>query len=462
MTGNCALTLLAAHINDAGISVLDADRILYREPGFALLEDDNLITGIPAFENARIKPRRIQNRYWSELRTDPLPDRRFQHLSPADLVSRQLEQVWQQVSSSGDRLVIAVPAYMTSENLGLFLGIANEIGVPIVGLIDAAVAATRREYRGAVLTHVDMSLHAASLSRMSQNGQAQLERSAIIEDCGLMSLYDGWIRAISDAFVKQSRFDPLHTAETEQLLLDRLNDWLVAASSRDVVALDIEYMGISHNAAIESLHLVSAAAPVYQKIASQLRAVYRAEETPAIQLSDRAARMPGLADMLAARVGGEVFLLEPGATARGLITRCRDMQRGEGGVSLIRHLPWDQAAITIETADAPEVASGQPTHLLFENTAYAIDGRPLLLGSQPGGDERWIDLRAEMPGVSRRHCSLVRKNGQCVIEDYSRYGTFLNGHKIDGSAVLQVGDLVRLGTPGFELRLIMTEADDGA
>ena len=116
----------------------------------------------------------------------------------------------------------------------------------------------------------------------------------------------------------------------------------------------------------------------------------------------------------------------------------------------------------VETADAPEVASGQPTHLLFENTAYAIDGRPLLLGSQPGGDERWIDLQAEMPGVSRRHCSLVQKNGQCVIEDYSRYGTFLNGHKIDGSAVLQVGDLVRLGTPGFELRLIMTEADDGA
>ncbi len=301
--------------------------MLYREPGFALLEDENLVTGIPAFENSRVRPRQIQNRFWSELRTDPLPDRRFQHLSAADLVSRQLEQIWPQVSQSGDRLVVAVPAYMKSENLGLFLGIANEIGVPVVGLVDAAVAATRREYRGAVLTHVDLSLHTASLSRMSQSGMAQLERSAVIEDCGLMSLYDAWIRVISDSFVKQSRFDPLHTAETEQLLLDRLNDWLVVASARDVVPLDIEYMGISHSAEIESLHLVSAAAPVYQKIASQLRAIYRAEETPAIQLSDRAARMPGLADMLAARVGGEVFLLEPGATARGLLTRCRDMLR---------------------------------------------------------------------------------------------------------------------------------------
>ena len=35
-------------------------------------------------------------------------------------------------------------------------------------------------------------------------------------------LYDTWIRAIAEEFVRQSRFDPLHTAETEQLLLNRL------------------------------------------------------------------------------------------------------------------------------------------------------------------------------------------------------------------------------------------------
>jgi hypothetical protein len=289
----------------------------------------------------------------------------------------------------------------------------------------------------------------------------QLDRSEIIENGGLLSLYDAWIRIISDAFVKQSRFDPLHTAETEQLLLDRLSGWLADASAHDAVSLEIEYQGIAHSAELESLDLISAAAPVYQRIASQLRAIYRAEETPAIQLSDRAARMPGLADMLAARVGGEVFLLEPGATARGLLTRCRDMQRGGGGVTLIRQLPWDQSPVSIRGDEAP-IAAGQPTHLLFENTAYPIDGRLLLMGSQPVAGERWIDLRGDMPGVSRRHCSIERRNGQCIVQDYSRYGTFLNGHKIDGSAVLQVGDLVRVGSPGYEFRLITTESTDGS
>ena len=454
------MSLLAAHLNDAGISILDSERILYRQPGFALLDDDELKTGDAAFANARIRPRHIQNRYWFDLQTTPLVDRRFQHLSAADLVSRQLEQVWAAVAHRGDRLVVAVPAYMNSEQLALFLGIAAELEVPVVAMVDAAVAATRREYRDAVPVHVDLSLHATLLTRISQPGQVQAERTEIVEESGLLALNDAWLRVIAEAFVQQSRFDPLHTAETEQVLQDQLASWIFAASASDSVEMQINYRGIAHAAVIESLALVAAAAPVYQRIISRLRALYRAGETPAIQLTDRAARMPGLGDMLVARVGGQVFLLEAGATARGVITRCRDMTSASGGVSLLRTLPWDQSAISVQKSQRAD-QGGRPTHVLFEHVAYEIDERPLNLGSQPDNDARWIDLRASMPGVSRRHCALQRENGQCVLRDFSRYGTFLNGHAIDASAVLQVGDSIRLGTPGFELQLITTEVSHG-
>lgn len=453
--------LLAAHINDAGISVLDSERILYREPGFALLDDDQLTTGSAAYSYARVKPRRIQNRFWSDLQTEPLSDRRFQHLSAADLVSRQLEQIWASVSGRGDRLVLAVPAYMNKDHLGLLLGIAAELNVPIIAMVDAAVAATRREYRDAVPVHIDLSLHCTVLTRIAQPGQAKVDRSAVLDGAGLLALYDAWIRVIAEAFVQQSRFDPLHTAETEQVLQDRLTELISSASSAGTVAVEIEYRGVTHTAEIEVLELVAAAAPIYQRIVSQLRALIQADEVPALQLSDRVARMPGLADMLAARAGGDVFLLEPGATARGLIARCRDMQPGDSGVSLIRQLPWDQSPIDVASSNQGD-RGGHPTHVLFDNTAYAIDDQPLTLGSQPSDSERHIDLQASMPGVSRRHCVLQKENGQCVVRDFSRYGTFLNGHAIDSSAVLQVGDLIRLGTPGFELRLITTEQANGS
>ncbi len=453
------MALLAAHLNDAGISVQDAEKVLYREPGFALLDDDRLTTGNEAFAEARVKPRRIQNRFWSDLQTAPLADHRFHHLSAADLVSRQLEQVWQRVS--GDGIVVAVPAYMSNENLGLFLGIAAELDIPVVAMVDAAVAATRREYQGAVPAHVDLSLHAAIVTRLAQAGQAQVDRSAVVDDCGMIALFDAWIALIAETFVQQSRFDPLHTAETEQMLQDKLQGWLAAASAGKSVVLEIEYRGITHAAKLESLEFVATAAPVYHRIVSSLRALYRADELPALQLTDRAARMPGLADILSARVGGELYLLEPGATARGLLARCRDMRPGESAVNLIRQLPWDQSLVAAKDSAAVR-HGGHPTHLLFDNTAYAIDAQPVVLGSQAGDGERRIDLHQDMPGVSRRHCALQQENGQCIVRDYSRYGTFLNGHRIDGSAVLQVGDLIRLGTPGFELRLITTETGDGS
>jgi len=455
------VTRLALHLNDADITLSNGEQVTYREPGFAYLGADNLTTGNAAFTHSRIDPRRVQHRYWSALDTTPLPDNRFSHLSAADLVSRQLEQMWEPRGKDVDELVVAVPAYMSTANLGLFLGIASELSLPVVALVDAAVASTRREYKGAVPVHVDLGLHKASLTRMAQPGMAQTDRIEVIDNAGLYALHDIWLTTIAEAFVRESRFDPLHTAETEQMLLNRLRGWLREASRHDSVKMEVEAGGTTYEAEIESLALIGAAAPVYQRIESMLRSFYRAEDLPAIQVTDRVARLPGLTEMLKARVGGEVFILEAGATARGAFARCRGNAEAAGGVSLLRQLPWDQAAVEIGAHAVESSNSGAPTHLLHGHRAYEIGNSPLILGSQDGGDDRFVALATDMPGVSRRHCSLANKNGQCVLEDHSRYGTFLNGHRIDGSSVLQAGDAMRIGSPGFEFKLITTDTANG-
>jgi len=448
------VTLLAAHLNDAGLLITDGERILCREPGFALLEDDGLVTGREAWASASLNPRRIQNHYWNELATTTLPDVRFKHLTAADLVSQQLETLWKRVAKPGDRLALAVPAYMSNDNLGLLLGIAVDLDIPIVAMVDAAVAATRRQYTNGVPVNIDLSLHSATVTRLTQDTQAQCERAVVVDESGMLDLYDIWLRVIAETFVQQSRFDPLHTAETEQVLRDRMLDWLAIASSRDSVPMEVEYRGIAHQAEIASLDFVTAATPVYQNIVSNLRALYRAGETPALQLSDRAARMPGLADTLKARVGGEVFLLEPGATARGLVGRVQESRPGSA-VTLVRHLPWDQAPVKVEVGRDPNAS--RPTHVLFGNNAMPVSADALVLGTQPADGERWLDLGQDMSGVSRRHCDIAVTDGQCVVTDHSRYGTYLNGHRIDASAALQAGDVIRVGTPGVELRMIFVE-----
>jgi len=455
------MSQFAIHLNDANVTVFDGQQVAYSEPGFAYLGSDALSTGVEAFANARIDPRRIQNRFWTNLDTEPFSDQRFAHLSAADLASKQLEQIWSAIGHDVSELVVAVPGYMSTENLGLFLGIARELGLPVSALVDSAVAATRREYSGAVPVHVDLGLHRALLTRLAQPDMAQVDRTEVIADVGLDALTDIWLKTIAETFVQQSRFDPLHKAESEQMLLNQLNQWIDAATRHGKAEMEIHSSGITYHAEIEVLSLTASAAPIYQQIASRLRALFRAEDIPAIQVTDRVSQLPGLVDMLEARVGGEVFVLEKGATARGALARLRNRANDTGAVSLMRQLPWDQTSINVVQKNNKSSANGTPTHMLFGYQGYEIGNLALVIGSQETEGEPFLALDEDMPGISRRHCSIVQKNGQCVLEDHSRYGTFLNGHRVDGTSILHIGDVIRVGTPGFELQMITTKQPHG-
>ena len=199
------MSRLAFYPNDAGVTLLDERGVIYREPGFALLDGDELVTGSTAHQRARIDPRGIQNRYWLNLSTDKLADRRFEHLSTADLVSRQLEDIWSSSTLSGREVVVVVPTYLSTDRLGLLLGIFAEHDVPVVAMVDAAAAATRREYTNAVPIHLEMGLHTTTLTRIGQSGQALAESTEMLEDCGIARLHDTWLSTIAECFVQHSQ-----------------------------------------------------------------------------------------------------------------------------------------------------------------------------------------------------------------------------------------------------------------
>jgi pSer/pThr/pTyr-binding forkhead associated (FHA) protein len=75
---------------------------------------------------------------------------------------------------------------------------------------------------------------------------------------------------------------------------------------------------------------------------------------------------------------------------------------------------------------------------------------------------RRLALPSAAPGVSRSHCTLLRRNGSVLVEDHSTYGSFVNDERVVGSTPLTVGDRLRLGTPGVTLELIQLVTDDGA
>jgi pSer/pThr/pTyr-binding forkhead associated (FHA) protein len=94
--------------------------------------------------------------------------------------------------------------------------------------------------------------------------------------------------------------------------------------------------------------------------------------------------------------------------------------------------------------------------VVLEGRAHAIDARPLVIGLG-GGAGRRIVLGGSGAGISRAHCTLLREGARTIVRDHSRYGTFVNGERVDGESEVGAGDRLRVGSPGLVLELVAVD-----
>jgi hypothetical protein len=99
--------------------------------------------------------------------------------------------------------------------------------------------------------------------------------------------------------------------------------------------------------------------------------------------------------------------------------------------------------------------------VLHAGKAYRLGGTPFLIGLELADREFGLALPPGVRAVSRRHCTIKEESGRMVLHDHSRFGTALNGHRVDGSAILHAGDRVTLGQPPEEFLLIAEVAHRG-
>ncbi len=94
-------------------------------------------------------------------------------------------------------------------------------------------------------------------------------------------------------------------------------------------------------------------------------------------------------------------------------------------------------------APAPAVVTGGRLVCLTDGREYQV-GAALVIGRDASAD-------VVVPGneVSRRHAQIVATEQGFVLVDTSTNGTFLNGHRVEGSSVLQRADVIRIGADEF-------------
>jgi hypothetical protein len=464
--------MLALELIDAAL-VLAHQRgesvdIVADAPGVAILEDQATLTGAEALQRVRVKPLLANTNFWRALSTQPLTRPSRVASTTADVAFAQAEQILGRYKRDNEAILLAVPAGYSREQLGLLLGVINETGVPVAGLVDAALAACSREPSPARILHLDLELHQALLTVLEYSGgeHTGLKRSRyeIALRHGLLGIQQSMVQFIAENFVRKTRFDPLHDAATEQRLVDQLPAWLSELQQAETITLSFQFGERELQLEIERAQLIEAAELHYAELLRLVQGARVAGMPIELRVSQRVAALPGLLDRFKTLRDCAIQVLPPAAAALGALQYQTAIRRSADSLALVYQLPVPRAETEDVLATDVEATPAQlrPTHVLFQGRAWSISDRPLTIGWAVEGRQRALTLPNALPGISRAHCTLVTRNGAVMVEDHSTYGSFVNDEKVSGRTALTVGDRLRLGSPGVTLELIQLVNDDGA
>jgi hypothetical protein len=469
------MSLLAVELNDAGLRLARlredgcSELVGAASPGFALLHGGRVLVGDAAASRYRTAPLHAQNRYWHALGTEPLPWSAEGVATAADLAHAHLTAVLAPAAEPAIAdLLLAVPPGYTREQLGLLVGIANECGVTVRGLVDAGLAAGMTVAPAPCMLHLDLQLHqaVATLLEVSPaDGMLRRVRYELLPGVGVLAFRQAMAAAIATAFVRETRFDPLHQAATEQALHDRLPDWLQALVEAEATEAEIQLGATAHRITVPRALLALAVEPLAAEIVRLVQSA-RPPGTPLhLCFTPRVAEVPGLVARLGALRDCLPVELQPGAAALGAVRAAAGILRPVGSIALVHRLPLETAVPPgAAAAPPPETAvpvEAVPTHVLFRGRAWPITSVPLVLGWSTGAASRALTLPAGIAGVSRAHCTLELRGERTFVTDHSTYGTFVNDERIGGQFELRAGDVLRLGAPGIALDLIRVLPDHG-
>ncbi len=382
---------------------------------------------------------------------------------PADMAAQVAAQVNALGTATPDAaaLWVALSPPAQQDVPGELLRQLRAAGHAVQGFVDRTALLAAWLEDAPQLATIELSARHLSIALATRDAEAAALRRHLPLPGGAQALLNAWLRLAAATLVQQTRFDPLHDVQREAQLRAALPE-LVRDAQRDgqaSCALDTGNGTVT--LALTRDQLASAAQPVLASLASALQALSAAHGDAQLLVPESVLVIPGLdaaltgarfatlhrcADDLAARAAS---LLPPsGASATGGVPwRTR--------VPLLaQSAPADVLQPLVLVARDPQ---SMATHVVYRGRVVPIPATGLVIGRDPGATPS-LQLPEGIAGLSRRHCTLRRDAGRTQVIDHSGHGTFLDGARVRGRALLPAGAVLKLGEPGIELPLVAIEA----
>jgi len=432
-------------LNDRNVSLSNQEGILVQSPGFANTMDKEPVFGENARKVARLHPRQTYNQFWSQLSLDPLVNSNNHFRHQADLAFAHLNTISSEHALK-DEVIFAVPSNYNRNQLSILLGLVQSCDFDAVGIVDMPLLVAGSTDGSDHAVYLDIQLHQSVLTTFSP-GENSISRDKVVQipGTGLIALHDAWANMVTDEFIKQSRFDPQHNAETEQYVHNQLTHWINQSLEDNEILMEINNKGSIYQARVNRGHFEQRVRNIFGRVKEELNSL--AGNNFALYLPDEHAQLPGLSLYLDNASG-----VEDGQLLENCMQHM-DMIRGEpDSLSFVTSLPVSSTT----TTSKPAAKTNAPSHVLVNNRAYALPTQfqfGPINGSTPAGKGT---IQVEASGGSGDLKISVTDDG--VHLDIQGVGQVqLNGSKASGRESLKLGDIIRLPGSDTSLQLIQVE-----
>jgi hypothetical protein len=448
------MTLRILEFNDAGLRVSDESGILLSSPGYALVTPQHIEFGENARRQSRINPLNCFNQFWHRLSLDPFSRQIAHYRHNADIAFSHLQDLTQTADLSGD-VLLAVPASFSRQQLAILLGLIKQSALRTVGVVDAGLVATIDQSDDERLIHVDIQLHQVVLSRLQRHGKELARESvALVPGTGWVNLSESLMQLLTTAFIQQSRFNPQHNAESEQMLLDGLPGWLRedvsadsernsddedAEDSRRSLLVKLDHNNNIHQARLPRSSLRHRLQPFYQKILQQLEGL-DPQGNSSLLLSDRMSLLPGFAAVIASEQARTLRGLDEDAVSRACLRYHEALTSTPEAVHYITRLR-PAAPVSGSHVDVVGTEKLSPTHLLLAYQADRLaDGLQISMGLDGDGRHTLALTDKDSPDTPELLGEILHEDGHYYLSRTK--GLSVNGQLVRGMKRLRLGDRI--------------------
>lgn len=384
-------------------------------PGYAYFDGQKFHFGRTAEEAWFVHPRQVTHTFWKRLAHEPSPLGPPRKPAPfSELAFHFLREFTGRIAATSaqpDKVVLAVPgSYLKDpateeEKVGLLLGMAEELKLPLAGVIDMACAALC-DSRGPGFNHllpvvvIDLQLDGADLTLLTIDERLERKDYIHLPHFGYAHLLKHFTAAMGNRFLRQTAFDILEDGRIEQTFFRQTKDFFLGDATEN--RFQINTSARTYEMLAKREQLVSDAQQFVQGLIQGLQtfiqdSAYGADSCT-IALTERTARLPGFDARLRTAGFSRIIRLPAGAAA------CGAARLGEKHLSGSSHLADCPVESTVPAHFARKAAAATwevrlqkprspgsrltPTHAIMEGIGHSIGagGRFTIAAATTGAD----------------------------------------------------------------------------